>query len=34
MVEGLPLIADCNTVKDMGQDIKKAGEEIEGAAQK
>jgi predicted small secreted protein len=34
MVAGLLLVAGCNTVKGMGQDIKKAGEKIEGAAQK
>ena len=34
LVAGLLLLAGCNTVKGMGQDIKKAGEKIEGAAQK
>ena len=34
MVTGLLLVAGCNTVKGMGQDLKKAGEKIEGAAQK
>jgi predicted small secreted protein len=34
MLIGLFLVAGCNTVKGMGQDIKKAGEKIEGAAQK
>jgi predicted small secreted protein len=33
-VVSLLLIAGCNTVKGMGQDLKKAGEKIEGAAQK
>jgi predicted small secreted protein len=28
------LLAACNTVKGMGQDIQKAGEKIEGAAKK
>ena len=30
----LLMLAGCNTVKGMGQDLKKAGEKIEGAAQK
>ena len=30
----LLVLAGCNTVKGVGQDIKKAGEKIEGAAQK
>ena len=30
----LALLAGCNTVKGMGQDIQKAGEKIEGAAKK
>jgi len=30
----LVLLAGCNTVKGMGQDLKKVGEKIEGAAQK
>ena len=34
MVAGLLLISGCNTVKGVGQDLKKAGEKIEGAAQK
>jgi predicted small secreted protein len=34
LVTGLLLVAGCNTVKGMGQDLKKAGEKIEGAAQK
>jgi predicted small secreted protein len=34
MVAGLLLVAGCNTVKGMCLDIKKAGEKIEGAAQK
>jgi predicted small secreted protein len=34
LVAGLLLVAGCNTVKGMGQDLKKAGEKIEGAAQK
>ena len=34
MVAGLLLVTGCNTVKGMGQDLKKAGEKIEGAAQK
>ena len=34
MVAGLLLVAGCNTVKGMGQDIKKAGESIEGAVKK
>ena len=34
MVTSLLLVAGCNTVKGMGQDLKKAGEKIEGAAQK
>jgi predicted small secreted protein len=34
MVASLLLVAGCNTVKGMGQDLKKAGEKIEGAAQK
>jgi predicted small secreted protein len=34
MAAGLLLVAGCNTVKGMGQDLKKAGEKIEGAAQK
>jgi predicted small secreted protein len=34
MLAGLLLVTGCNTVKGMGQDIKKAGEKIEGAAQK
>jgi predicted small secreted protein len=33
-VVGLLLVAGCNTVKGMGQDIKKAGESIEGAVKK
>ena len=33
-VASLLLVAGCNTVKGMGQDLKKAGEKIEGAAQK
>ena len=28
------VLAGCNTVHGLGQDIKKAGEKIEGAAQK
>ena len=32
-VASLLLVAGCNTVKGMGQDLKKAGEKIEGAAQ-
>jgi predicted small secreted protein len=28
------LISGCNTVKGFGQDLKKAGEKIEGAVQK
>ena len=28
------LISGCNTVKGIGQDLKKAGEKIEGAVQK
>ena len=31
---GLFVLAGCNTVKGMGQDIQKAGETIEGAAKK
>jgi predicted small secreted protein len=34
LVAGLLMVAGCNTVKGMGQDLKKAGEKIEGAAQK
>jgi predicted small secreted protein len=34
MLASLLLVAGCNTVKGMGQDLKKAGEKIEGAAQK
>jgi predicted small secreted protein len=34
MVAGLMLITGCNTVKGMGQDLKRAGEKIEGAVQK
>jgi predicted small secreted protein len=34
MVASLLLVTGCNTVKGMGQDLKKAGEKIEGAAQK
>ena len=34
VVAGLLLVSGCNTVKGMGQDLKKAGEKIEGAAQK
>ncbi|WP_342616899.1 entericidin A/B family lipoprotein [Rhodoferax sp. GW822-FHT02A01] len=34
MVAGLLLVSGCNTVKGMGQDLKKVGEKIEGAAQK
>jgi predicted small secreted protein len=34
MVASLLLVAGCNTVKGMGQDLKKVGEKIEGAAQK
>jgi predicted small secreted protein len=34
LLTGLLLVAGCNTVKGMGQDLKKAGEKIEGAAQK
>ena len=30
----LLVLAGCNTVKGMGQDIQKAGEKIEGAAKK
>ncbi len=30
----LLLLAGCNTVKGMGQDLQKAGEKIEGAAKK
>jgi predicted small secreted protein len=34
MVAGVLLVSGCNTVKGMGQDLKKAGEKIEGAVQK
>ena len=34
MVAGLLLVTGCNTVKGLGQDIKKAGESIEGAVKK
>ena len=34
LLAGLLLVTGCNTVRGMGQDIKKAGEKIEGAAQK
>ena len=34
MVAGLLLVAGCNTVRGMGQDIKQAGEKIEGAVKK
>jgi predicted small secreted protein len=34
MVAGLLLVAGCNTVKGLGQDLKKVGEKIEGAANK
>ena len=34
VVAGLLLVAGCNTVKGLGQDIKKAGESIEGAVKK
>ncbi len=34
MVVALLLITGCNTVKGIGQDLKKAGEKIEGAVQK
>ena len=34
IVASLLLVAGCNTVNGMGQDLKKAGEKIEGAAQK
>jgi predicted small secreted protein len=34
MVAGLLLVAGCNTVKGMGQDLQKAGEKIEGAVKK
>ena len=30
----LTLLAGCNTVKGMGQDLQKAGEKIQNAAQK
>ena len=33
-VATLLLLAACNTVKGVGQDIQKAGEKIEGAAKK
>ena len=34
LAAGLLCLAGCNTVKGFGQDLKKAGEKIEGAAQK
>ena len=34
MVAGRLLVAGCNTVKGMGQDLQKAGEKIEGAVKK
>jgi predicted small secreted protein len=34
LLGGLTLVAGCNTVKGMGQDLQKAGEKIEGAAKK
>jgi predicted small secreted protein len=34
LLAGLLLVAGCNTVKGMGQDIQKVGGKIEGAASK
>ena len=34
IVGGLLLVTGCNTVKGMGQDLKRAGEKIERTAQK
>jgi len=34
MLASLLLAAGCNTVKGMGQDLKNAGEKIEGAVKK
>ena len=34
LVAGLLFLTGCNTVKGIGQDLKKAGESIEGAVKK